>query len=153
MQCGRGIQGTYVETPEGDTYHYRCVDVTYPEPCMTEDALGILTPEGTGEEAINLFEYFQQNPYNAVESDDPIGSIPDVYVEVKTPLTVDISIYKWSFSWDVYHKKKKVDISPLLAQAIFFGCALEREYPAYCEVDDLHPRGSPMAPTEEVRAD
>lgn len=153
LDCGREIEGTLIETPEGDTYHYGCVRVEYPEPAMTDDALNALSPEGTGEETINLFEYFQQNPYNAIDEDDPIDAIPDVNVRVKSPITVEISLLGKDFGVDVYRRGDEFNISPWLAQAIYFGSALEREYPAFCDVDDLYPRGKPLLSPEEERYD
>lgn len=152
IECGREIEGPVVEVPEGDTYHYACVDVEYPEPCMTEDVMKNFTPEGTGEETIRFFEYLRQNPYVSLDTDDPVDSLPEVYVRVKTPFTVDITLFGMHFSWVVYHRTEKINISPWLFQAVYFGCALEREFPAFADEDELYPRGEPRVPPEEEQS-
>lgn len=153
IDCGREIDGPKVETPEGDTYHYACVDVEYPEPCMTDDVMENFTPEGTGEETIEFFQYLKENPYISLDTHHPVDSLPEVYVRVKTPKTIELNLLGREFSWDVYHRKEKLNISPWLFQAVYFGCALEREFPAFADEDELYPRGEPRVSPEDETQD
>lgn len=148
LDCGRKIHGPSITTPDGDTYHYACVDVEYPEPCMTDDVMENFTPEGTGEETISFFRYLQQNPYNMLGNESPTDSLPEVNVRIKTPMTVDINLFGYQLSWDVYHRTESVNIAPVLFQAVYFGSALEREFPAFADDDHLHPNGDSRVVTE-----
>lgn len=153
LNCGREINGPFITTPDGDTYHYKCVDVSYPEPCMTDDVMGNFTPDGTGEETIKLFKYLQQNPYDIAGKEGITESLPEVNVTINSPVTLDICLLGNEVSWDVYHRTESIDMSSLLFQAVYFGCALEREFPAFADEDHLHPNGESRTVTQDVSSD
>lgn len=146
--CGKGIEGTQVTTSEGHYYHYKCIEIDYPKPSMPEDMLERLTSEGTGEEVIRLFEYFMKNPYNPIdlESENPLESFPNVYARFHPTRTLTERL-KRVFSPVVI--EDEMDISPYLVQAIYFGAALERKYPAGAEVDMKYPKDEARVPPEE----
>lgn len=112
---------------------------------MTDDVLNTLTPEGTGEETIELFEFLKENPYVSL-GDDPVDTLPEVGVRAKPELTVEILGREM---FNVRGRTRKTNISPWLFQAVFFGCALEREFPAFADEDELYPSGEPRVPPEE----
>lgn len=160
IECGREIKGTLVR-PQTDAYHYKCVDIEYPvEDCYTDNVLENLTVEGTGDETIRLFRFFQENPYDALEqADDPIESIPAVYVRYHPNLDWKSRLLRIAravvpqrfFSSDhpLGPVENQFNIAPWLAQAVYFGCALEREFPTGVEEDELYPRDEARLPPEE----
>lgn len=144
--CGREIEGPVVETPDGDTYHYACVDVDYPEPAMPEDVVDKLLPEEFGDFQEPLREFYEdlmENPYDAA------NDVQGLYIETDAPVTIDLNLFGYTFSWDVYHRTKKINITPILVSVLFFGSALEREYPAYADRDELYPRDEARVPPGE----
>lgn len=153
LDCGRDIEGPIARTPEGDTYHYTCIEIDYPQSCMTDDVMEVLTPEGTGEEVIEFFEYLRQNPYRPLDPEDPVGSLPEVYITVKAPVSVEVNIFRWELSLNLYHKTESINIIPWLFQSVYFGCALEREFPAFAAEDELHPRGESRIPNDPEISD
>lgn len=143
LQCGREIHGPKVTVPEGDTYHYACVDVEYPEACMTDDVLENLTPEEGGQDLTTLFEYLRANPYEPVEDwEDMAAELPCVPLTVNLPRTVEIGVGRRSLYFDLDSREKRINLAPLLFHAVYFGSALEREFPAYADRDDPQPRGT-----------
>lgn len=153
MNCGRSIEGPSVGTPGGDIYHYECVDINYPEPCKTDDALDDLEERDVDDELVRLFRFIRQDPYLTIDSEEFKESLPEVNVRIRSPITVNVNILGYQNSWDIYNRTEKVDIAPWIFQSVYFGCALEREFPAFADRDHINPRGESRVGDEEGSED
>lgn len=142
LQCGREIEGPLVETPEGDTYHYACVRIAYPEECGTESRLDLLDEEESP--LYDFLEFLDENPYSPLM--ELKENAPEIYVSLNKQSTLsfhghDLVSVKTQGSTD--------NMVPLLLQAVAFGWAMERDYPAFADRDELYPDGNPRVPPEE----
>jgi len=142
LDCGREIKGPMIQLPDGDAYHYGCVGVEYPEPCGTDQLLDALDEEDSP--LYDFLKFMDENPYiNMLEA---LEKAPANRIQVKQRKSVK------AFGREVVSWKKNNttgNINPMLLQAMAFGFAMERDYPAFADRDDVYPRGEARVPVEE----
>lgn len=142
LNCGREINGPLITTPEGDTYHYACVSIDYPEPCGTESRLELLDEEESP--LYDFLKFLDENPYTSLlELKD---NAPGIYVNLNKQSTLSIHGHNLL---SVKTQGSTENMVPLLLQAVAFGWAMERDYPAFADEDELYPEGNPRVPPEE----
>lgn len=143
LDCGREINGPLIRTPEGDTYHYTCLGVEYPEDCGTESRLNLLDEEESP--LYNFFEFLDENPYESLMTTK--DEVEPHYVRMDN--RTELSLFGHDLiSWQT--RGTTDNIVPILLQAVAFGWAMERDYPAFADRDELYPEGEPrVAPEEE----
>lgn len=142
IHCGREIQGACVTIPEGDAYHYACVDVSYPEPCDSSTALQYLEEVGTNKPTMRLFRYTKQNPYHPLNDEEDAISMPSVEMRIDGGEWFSVELWGRRLSLTKAGGEHTHDIAPLLWKAMYFGAALERDYPAYANRDRANPAGT-----------
>lgn len=142
LNCGRKINGPVITTPNGDNYHYGCVNVDYPEDCGTESRLNFFDEQESP--LYDFFEFLDENPY---ESQITLNNeAPEKYLRTKNQNTLSLFGYDL-VSWKNHGSTD--NINPVLLQAVEFGRAMERDYPAFADEDELYPHGSARVPPEE----
>lgn len=143
QSCGEPIRGQQVTVPTpGDVngeleYHRKCVDVDYPENESTEN-VGVFATEYLDWYQNNGEEPQMQDLFQAL-IDHPDGNVeemPDVMVSMYGTFKPRDRMSFWELlrNKDVRIDMEKNMTNPFLL-AVFFGCALEREYPAFSELD------------------
>lgn len=142
LDCGREINGPLIRTPEGDTYHLVCLGIEYPKNCGTESRLELLDEEESP--LYDFFEFLDDNPYESLLTLK--DEAPGTYVNLHKTHTVsfygrELFTLKTMGSTD--------NINAMLLQAVAFGWAMERDYPAFADKDELYPEGNPRVPPEE----
>lgn len=150
LDCGREINGASIETPDGDVYHYECVDVEYPETCMASDVLETLASAEGEVKGMPLFQYLKENPHDPLErSVSSTDELPEVSLTIRNSITIDIDLSRYGECWDVYHQSESLNLTPMLFQAVNYGRALERESPSFVDGDRLYSLGDARVPPEE----
>lgn len=143
LDCGRSIDGPMVTTPDGDTYHYACVSIEYPKPSGTDNLLSRLDEEESP--LYGFFKMLDENPYESLAKLN--NNAPETYVELNNETTISVL---GRDLLEIETTGSSDNINPILLQTVAFGWAMERDYPAFADRDELYPDGNPrVAPEEE----
>lgn len=139
--CGDPIHGQIVRVPVAGAgrgkveYHRGCTEIEYPE---HEDWRGPTAHDfvenymdmGKSEELEDFFKTLADKPD---ASPDEIGEVLMTFVE-EFDTREEVSFLDWLLNRELYVKLGN-DVKGPLMQAVLFGCAWEREYPAFSEDD------------------
>lgn len=147
LKCGAEINGPSITTPVGDTYHYGCCEVEYPKECGVDKKIREAKERGNGDEIIEFYEYFRENPYNFLgDEGEELKPIPKIHFRHKPKYTIEIlgtEIYTFSLPTQEY------DVTEIFLHVLLFGTSLERDFPIFADLDELYPSGNARVPPGE----